>query len=126
MKSEEYLDFDSESSSDDDTVTELKREVTRVEKEIKSLKTGWSDVSEEVTGLRILLKERTKKLEDLKTKEEQGVTNLRSLLIESEEELEDWKKKAKAADDEVTNLQNELRKEKERNEMLDKMREANF
>ena len=89
LKSEECLDFHSESSSDDDAVTELKKEVTRMEKEIKRLKIGWSDVSEDVTGLKVLLKERTKKLENLKTKEEQGVTNLRSLLIESEEELED-------------------------------------
>ena len=42
----------------------------RMEKEIKRLKIGWSDSSEDVTDLKILLKDRIKKLEDLKMKEE--------------------------------------------------------
>ena len=68
MRSTEDFDFDSESSSDDDAVTELKKEVKRMEKEIKRLKTGWSDSSEDITGLKILLSGRKKEVEDLKVK----------------------------------------------------------
>ena len=66
MRYSEDFDFDSESSSNDDTVTELKEEVKRMEKEIKRLKTGWSDSSEDVTGLKSLLSMRKKEVKDLK------------------------------------------------------------
>ena len=69
VRSADDFGFDSKSSSDDDAVTELKKKVKRMEKEIKRLKTGWSDSSEDVTGLKVLLSKREKEAEDLKVKE---------------------------------------------------------
>ena len=147
LKSEEYLDFDSESSGNDDAVTELRKEVKRMEKEIKRLKMGWSDLSEDVTSVKVLLSERKKEVEDLKAKvkeagdmvvqvregfqkrlqDAEGVAlSQRQKLKETEEALKRSSEKEEGWSAQVTNLQNELKEEKERSETLDKMREANF
>ena len=62
------LDSDPKSSDSKHSDKELREEVKRMEKEIKRLKTGWSDSNEKVTSLRSLLIESEKELEDSKTK----------------------------------------------------------